>query len=173
VGLFKRFEPVKAEIALNLENYTVADGEPFKGTTVLTASEDLHVDEVRIDVRITEESQSETKSTKGFSMEGSSYKSINYVFSQNIPVSQGFDIGKGESKEIPFEVNVRMWPATDGHIVYHLKAVANVKGRPDVTKEVNPTILPAARVRCQYCGASFELDPSVSKCPSCGAPVAH
>ena len=145
----------------------------MQGTVVLTAEEDIHVEEVRIDVRITVESeQSDVKRSGGIPVEVSSEKFVDYVFSQKIPVSQGFDIGKGERREIPFEVKVRLWPTTFGHSVYHLKAVANVKGRPDVTNEVKPTILPVTRVRCQYCRTLFEPNPGVSKCPSCGAPIA-
>ncbi len=111
------------------------------------------------------------------------------LYSQDVPLSQAFEIGSGEKKEFPFEVMVpRFTPAHfAGSVAYFLKAVANVKGRPDVTETSNPMVRPAAsasptlvtqdiqkevvKVPCKYCGTLMELTAGISKCPSCGAPI--
>lgn len=107
-------------------------------------------------------------------------------YSQDVVISQSFAATKGSRTEYPFQVTMpRYMPARmNGGIVYSLKAVANVKGRPDVTHEVNPSILPAppqvimtapvnplVTVQCPYHGGMITLAPGMSKCPSCGAPL--
>ena len=57
-------------------------------------------------------------------------------------------MGSGDRRDFPFEVMIPMFSSLrmGGRIRYSLKAVDGVKGRPDVTKEVNPNIWPLKNI---------------------------
>ncbi len=106
-------------------------------------------------------------------------------FKQDIPVAQGFDASAGDQKQFPVEATVPMFQSTraGGSITYSLKAVVAVKGRPDLTAEFKPSVMPATvvtqvtqviqrevvKVPCKYCGALIEVTSGTNKCPNCGA----
>jgi hypothetical protein len=200
MSFFKRLVPVKAQMTLNLEKYSVENGQPFKGSAVLTASERFHVDQVRMEIRVNElwEDYGGNKgSGPGFSVKGVNVtmgggrtqtvgqksEHRNTLFSQDVPVSQAFDISEGEQKQFPFEVTIPLYQQSrfDGRVEYSLKAVACVKGRPDVTKDVTPSVVPSTtttviqkeviKIPCQFCGSLYDFTSGVSKCPNCGAPI--
>ncbi len=171
---------------LNLENISVAEGTPFKGNAVLSSDDNFQVEHVRMEVRVWEKYREDEWVREGNQNVRRTVEKKDTRYSQNVVVSQPFNATKGSRTEYPFEVTMpRYMPARgNGAIVYSLKAVANVKGRPDVTKEVNPSVLPAPpqvivnapanpiiTVRCMFHGGMITLGPGMTTCPSCGAPL--
>ena len=194
MSFLKRLVPLRADISMNLQSLTVENGQPFKGSASLHSNDNFQVQEVRMEIRVTEKYQEQAweKDANG-NMRQVLRNKEDTLYSRDVPVSQSFDMKSGDSKDFPFEVTIpmRMPSRFGGAINYSLKGVANVKGRPDVTKSVNPMIVPAAmppmaapgtvvtqviqreviKVPCKYCGTLVELTAEVSRCPSCGAPL--
>jgi sporulation-control protein spo0M len=194
LSFFKRLIPLKAEMRMNLENITVENGQPFKGTATLASRDKFNVEEVRMEIRVKEswEEPAIERDAQGNQRQVMK-KRENVLFSRDVPVSQAFSMGEGDGKDFPFEVTIPMrTPSRYGSsIQYSLKAVANVKGRPDVTKEVLPMVVPATvvmgspmgaqvtqviqkeviKLPCRYCNTLVDFTSGVNKCPSCGAPL--
>jgi len=186
MSFFKRLIPLKAQMNMNLENVSVTEGTPFKGSAVLTSDDNFQVEHVRIEIRVWEKYTEDQWVREGDRDVRRTVEKKDTHYSQNVIISQPFAAAKGNRVEYPFEVTMpRYMPArNNGAIIYSLKAVANVKGRPDVTKEVNPSILPAPpqvvvtapvnpviTIKCAYHGGMITLQPGMSNCPSCGAPL--
>ncbi len=191
MSFFKRMIPLKADMAVNLQSITVENGQPFKGSAVLQSKEPFKVEEVRMEVRVVEtwEEQAWQRDANG-NMKQVMQRKEAELFSRNVPISQAFDMDQGGQKDFPFEILIPMRPPAHwgGSVSYSLKAVANVKGRPDVTKTANPMVVAATspqvpaqgqvviqkeviKVPCKYCGNLVELTSGVNKCPSCGASI--
>jgi hypothetical protein len=190
MSFFKRLVPLKADMNLTLQSLTVENGQPFKGTANLVSRDNFNVEEVRMEIRVTEtwEEQTWERDQNGNQRQVMQKKEA-VLYSQNVPVSQPFEMHSGDTKDFPFEVTIpmRMPSKYGGAVYYGLKAVANVKGRPDVTKSVSPMVVPATvspgvvttqviqreviKVPCKYCGNLIELTSGVNKCPSCGASI--
>jgi hypothetical protein len=190
MSFFKRLVPLKADISMNLQSLTVENGQPFKGTASLNSRDNFHVEGVRMEIRVTESWQEPGLERDSNGNERQVMKNMkSTLFSQDVPVSQQFDMGNGDHKDFPFEVTIPMRSSAryGGSIAYSLKAVVNVKGRPDVTKEAQPMVVPATfvpggvaaavpqkeviRVPCEYCGTMLEITSGITKCPSCYGPI--
>lgn len=185
MSFFKRLVPLNAQMKLTLQSLTVEQGQPFKGTAVLEAKDEFGVQEVRMEIRVREAyiELATLRDGRG-AMRQVSQRRHDVRYSQDVPVSQEFDMRRGDRKEFPFEVTIPMhFPSRyGGSIDYEIKAVANVKGRPDVTHSVSPMIMPSTgvtkviereviKVPCRYCGTLVELRTGVNKCSSCGAAI--
>jgi len=186
MSFFKRLMPLKAQMSLNLQSISVNEGTPLKGSAVLTPEENFQVENVRMELRVWEKYMEDQWVREGNQDVRRSVEKKDTRYSQNVIISQPFAAQKGTSTEYPFEVTMPRYVAarSNGAIIYSLKAVANVKGRPDVTKEASPSILPAPpqvvvnspsnptiTVKCPYHGGMVTLAPGMSNCPSCGAPL--
>ena len=186
MSFLKRLVPLKAKMSLNLANFSVTEGTPFKGSAVLASDDAFQVEHVRMEVRVWEKYFQDEWVREGDHDVRRTVEKKDTRYSQNVIVSQPFAATKGSSTEYPFEVTMpRYAPARgNGAIIYSLKAVANVKGRPDVTKEVNPSVSPPPpqvvvtapvnpliTIKCTYHGGMITLAPGMSNCPSCGAPL--
>ncbi len=169
-------------------------GEPFKGTAVLTSHDKFVAEGVRMEIRVTESWQEAVWEKDADGNERRVMKRRDDErFSQDVPISQGFEIGNGETREFPFEVTIPYYSPSrgGGAVAYSLKAVAGVKGRPDVTKTVSPTVNPpvtvvqqvgaaeitrvvereVVKISCKYCGNLNTVTADLNKCSSCGAPI--
>jgi hypothetical protein len=185
MSFFKRLMPLKANMSIDLASSVVEQGQPFKGVAALDAKESFMVEEVRMEITVKESYQEPVWERDSNGNQHQVIKNVeNIRYSQKVPVSQSFEMVNGSRKEFPFEVTIPMYTPSKpgGNITYSLKAVANVKGRPDVTRSVNPMITPSTvatriiereviKVPCKYCGALVELTADANKCPSCGAPL--
>jgi len=186
MSFFKRLIPLKAQLSLNLENISVTEGTPIKGEAALTPEENFRVEHMRMELRVWEKYTEDMWVREGNRDVRRTVEKMDTRYSQNVVISQAFDALKGNGSEYPFEVTMpRYMPSRgNGAIIYSLKAVANVKGRPDVTREVSPSILPAPpqvvgnapaspiiTIKCAYHGGMITLAPGMSNCPSCGAPL--
>jgi len=146
MSFLKRLMPLRADISLQVEKLNVQDGEPIKGIVNLESKEAFKIEVVRLEVRV-EETWKEWRQMHTSRGSQSSRTTVHAtVYSNDVPLSEPFDIARGEKKDFPFEVMIPMYQPTRGQITYSLKAVASVKGRPDVTKEAHPTISPSRGV---------------------------
>lgn len=193
MSFFKRLVPLKADMNLSLQSLTVENGQPFKGAASLVSRDNFNVEGVRMEIRVTEDWQEQgwERDSSGNQRQVMQRKKA-VLYSQDVPVSQSFDMHNGDKKDFPFEVTIpmRMPSRYSGAVSYSLKAVANVKGRPDVTKSISPMIVPpmvapgavasqvtqviqreVIKVPCKYCGTLIELTSGVNKCSSCGASI--
>ena len=135
MSFFKKLVPLKAEMSLQVGNF-VGEEEPLKGLVSLESRDNFKVDNVRLEIRV-KETWKEWRTISTSKGPRSSRTTVTTTLhSQDVSISEPFDIAKGEKKDFPFEVTMPMYQPTRGQITYSLKAVANVKGRPDVTKEV-------------------------------------
>jgi len=134
MSFFKKLVPLKAEMTLNLEKSDI--GQPLKGLASLESKDKFKVENVRLEIRVTETwKESRTvSSSKGPRTARTTVTST--LYSRDVPIAESFDMGSGDKRDFPFEVAIPMYQSTRGQITYSLKAVANVKGRPDITKEV-------------------------------------
>ncbi len=186
MSFFKRLLPLKAKMDMTLENISVTEGTPIKGKAVLTPEENFEVEHVRMELRVWEKYTEDAWVREGDRDVRRTVEKKDTRYSQNVIISQAFSAQKGNGTEYPFEVTMPRYVASrfNGAIIYSLKAVANVKGRPDVTREVSPSILPAPpqmivntpvnpiiTVKCTYHGGMITLAPGMTNCPSCGAPL--
>lgn len=187
MSFFKRLIPLKAQMELNLESISVPEGTPIKGKAALVPDERFSVEYVRMELRVWEKYTEDQWVRAGDRDVRRTVEKKDTRYSQDVVISQPFEAEKGTRVEYPFEVTMPRYAPSRGNgaIIYGLKAVANVKGRPDVTKEVSPSILPAPpqvvvaapvnpviTVKCPYHGGMVTLAPGMSNCPSCGAPLA-
>lgn len=174
-------------MSLNLESISVTEGTPIKGRAVLAPEEDFQAEHVRMELRVWEKYTQDQWVREGNRDVRRTVEKRDTRYSQNVIISQPFEAKKGIGVEYPFEVTMPRYVASrnNGAIIYSLKAVANVKGRPDVTREVSPSILPAPpqvavttppnpiiTIKCAYHGGMVTLAPGMTSCPSCGAPLA-
>ena len=186
MSFFKRLIPLKAQMSMNLENPSVTEGTPFKGSAILASDDNFHVEHVRMEIRVWEKYTEDQWVREGDHDVRKTVQKNDTRYSLNVFISQPFASAKGNRAEYPFEVTMPRYMAArnNGAIIYSLKAVANVKGRPDITKEVNPSVLPAPpqvivttpvnpviTVMCSYHKGMITLKPGMSTCPSCGAPI--
>jgi hypothetical protein len=185
LSFFKRLVPLHADMEVDLESLSVEQGRPFKGNARLTSKEDFNVEESHLEIRVTESWEEPAWERDSNGNERQVMKRNEAVrYSQNVPISQAFEMHNGDLKEFPLEVTIPICSPTryGGSITYAIKAVANVKGRPDVTKTINPMVVPSTgtatvvqaqviKIPCKYCGTLVEFTSSSTKCPSCGAPL--
>jgi len=186
LGFFKRLVPLKAQMNLNVENISVAEGMPIKGKAVLAPEENFQVEHVRMELRVWEKYMEDQWVREGNQDVRRTVEKRDTRYSQNVIISQPFEAQKENSIEYPFEVTMPRYVASrnNGEIIYSLKAVADVKGRPDVTREISPSILPAPpqvvsgapsnpviTIMCTLHGGMITLAPGMTSCPSCGAPL--
>lgn len=134
-GPLKRVLPLLARMTLQLETLEIQEGKPFKGIAILESKESFKVEKVRLEIRI--EESFDFMTPKGRRTRATT------VYSRDVPVSEAFDVRKGEKIESPFEATIPVYPSHqhNGKVFYSFKAVANVKGHPDVTEEVHPHAL--------------------------------
>lgn len=184
MSFLKRLVPLKADMRVTLQSPTVEQGRPFNGSVELQSRGSFRVEEVRLEIRAKESYWTSSLVVDRGGSHPVSQRRSDTLFSQDVPVSLGFDMREGEKKEFPFEVTIPMYMPSHygGSISYELKGVANVKGRPDITHSESPMVVPSAgttkviereviKVPCRYCGAFVELTAGINQCPSCGAPI--
>lgn len=186
MSFFKRLIPLKAQMALDLQAPSVPEGTPLKGTASLTPEEEFQVENVRMELRVWEKYSEDQWVREGNQDVRRTVEKRDTRYSQNVTIAQPFTTARGARTEYPFEVTMPRYVSSrnNGAIIYSLKAVANVKGRPDVTREINPDILPPPpqvvnvapvepliTLKCPFHGGMITLKQGMSSCPSCGAPL--
>jgi hypothetical protein len=135
MGFFNRLTKPKIEIDLKIENVDL-NQRKIKGTVCVNCNETTKIDAIRLEAQASEMHR-ETKMT----LRGVQVNQHNDLyFDQKFPVYGGFEGAVGFKGVYPFEIAFPAFTSQHGHEVnYKLKAVAAVKGRPDLTtNEIDP-----------------------------------
>ena len=132
-----RVIPLKANMNIVLGDRIISETDRHcKGHAQLICREAFRVEEIRLEAKAVERTVQLKRDSKGHS-----YSDVHYynLFAKDIQLSTGFDASAGYVGEYDFEVTIpRFAPHhRGGELFTTLNAVANVKERPDVTKEVN------------------------------------
>ncbi len=179
-----------SNIVLNLDNWSVGPGQSLVGSLSISAREVFDCTEIRCEIECVE-----TDRVIKYSYDPAAKRSLPYeAMETNIvcslkPVLNGAArFNNGESRNFP--VNILVPPGSqftqqgvDRKIVWTIKGVVAVDGRPDITTHSTEfqVIQPSAitnqpqivkevvvvKIPCKYCQTLFnQLD---TACPNCGA----
>jgi len=136
MSFLKRLVPLKAKMNLSLENGIQVG--VTKGTATLSSDDEFKAEEMRMELKIWENYQTtkRVRDSKGNYRNETVTTSLTH-HDEKIPICGPFELGKGQQKVVPIEVKIPQYSIVyHGPLHYSLKAVANVKGRPDVFEEV-------------------------------------
>ncbi len=136
MGFFKRLVPIKGMMSLGFTDIDLSQGR-LKGQAHLECEEPVRVEEVRIEAKAYESYTDRRRDSKGH------YEPVHRTdvyFEKTLPISQPFEAPAGHIGNYVFEIEVPFrQPRHGGNVSRMVKAVANVKGRPDmVSKEMFP-----------------------------------
>lgn len=123
---------------------TISDIDPvngrLKGHVQLDCRDSFKVEEVRLDANEFENWEYKKRDSKGKLV---TYHQTDTYFQKQFQLSGAFEATAGFKRDYPFEIVIPKFESRHGRPVSRtLKAVANIKGRPDVTsKEIHPFIV--------------------------------
>ncbi len=126
-------------MTLHFETLEIGDGVPLIGEAILESKDNLSFEGVRLEIRVKEH----LKHGGGWSHSAHgahSAGSTQTIYSEDVPVAEAFKIMNGERREFSLKIAVPAFHSYKDQrkIAYSIKAVAFLKGRPDVTAEVHP-----------------------------------
>ncbi len=149
MSFFKKLLPMKAKVWLSLDKPAFAEGEPVVGKVNVESQEYVQADEVRVEARVYENYVEPVWVVVGNRRVQQMQNKKNTLFSRDQRVSGPTDFGSG-SRSFPFAVAVPVYRPTrnGGRVENSIKGVVAVKGRPDVTGELQvgfspPTAFPS------------------------------
>ncbi len=124
------------------------EGEPVTGKLNIDSKEGyIQGEEVRVEARVFQHYQEMVTVVINNQRVNQMEHKTDTLFSNNVRVSGPQDFGEGE-RSFPFSAGMPVMKPTrsGGTIQYMLKGVVAVKGRPDITGEVNVGFTPAGSV---------------------------
>ncbi len=135
MGFFNRLTKPKAVIELKIANVDLNERK-IKGTVCLSCEEATQFNEVRLEAQASEMHRETRMTLSGVQVN----QHTDVYFDQKFPVYGGFGAQAGLKGEYPFEIAFPAFLSKHGNQVnYKLKAVAAIKGRPDLTtSEIDP-----------------------------------
>jgi hypothetical protein len=196
MGFFKKLhDKVTApdcSIELKLNNWTVSLGENLQGSLEVHSRENFDSTEVRCVIECTE-----TAKIIKYEYDPSLKRSLPRVATESsivfvaTPVLSGLTkFNNGENRAFPINVSLPLggklsYQGIDNRIVWTIKGIVAVDGRPDVTTSSNEfqvlqlpqsttgqqvvkeVVHEVVKIPCRYCQTLFnQLD---TACPNCGA----
>jgi hypothetical protein len=140
MSFLKRLIPIKANIMLDFENLDREMSKHIlKGYVRLVSEESFKVENIRLEVKQTEiyTSTYTHHDPKTNRTERRTKTHRDVLYSHDFSISESFDVVKGFQRDFPFEIEIpdQLTRKSGGSIDRVIKAVANVKGRPDITYE--------------------------------------
>jgi ribosomal protein L40E len=184
--LFGRLNPINAWVSVLLDKPTFLEGENITGRVAVDSDEEVKVDEVRLEIRITETFLTTRIVHDRYGSRPTTVQETKILHSENVRISPGFNMPKGFRDQFPFSIALPPVRPTmpNGVIERRIKGVVAVKGRPDKVHEitVNVSYAPVGvgvsapaqvmvkeviKVPCKYCGALVPVESQ--RCPNCGA----
>jgi hypothetical protein len=176
MSFLKRLIPMKAKVWIELDKPAFQEGENVGGKVFIESNEYVRGDEVRVEARVFEHYSEMVQVRQNDQWVWERQQKKDTKFSHDVRIYGPMDFGNS-IRNFPFNVNIPPFKQAhnDGSIEYSLKGVVAVKGRPDVTGEIDlsfvkleqPVSLGVQKVRCEYCQSL--MDVSVDRCPNCGA----
>ena len=190
MGFFKKIEDhlvaPKAETNLQLDDPYVVLGDNLEGTFTVSPHEDIQATEIRCEIKCTETSKT-MRMQYNAAMKTTVAAPVTEkktLYEAKPPCNPATELVNGITKAFRFSINIPAgarptFMSTDDSVVWEIKGVVAVHGRPDVTtKEQVIQVIPQSErpaseppkmrlVQCQYCQA--EMPEGALACPNCGA----
>jgi hypothetical protein len=167
LGFLGRFSAPKAKIELKLNEAVYTYTDKLTGLISIDPLEDIALEELRLELA----GHLKVKWRKGLN----SYNSSSSLGTIKIPFTGPMNLRKEQHFEQPFQAAIPLHARPDPFTETELKAkaVAAVKGRPDITHELTLGITFPYVIEClrNYGGCGFVSPPSsvaVNICPGCG-----
>ncbi len=148
MGIFSRLKAPKGTISVTLDKGEYSLKEPLTGKINVSAAEDFEIDEVRLEIWVSEF----TRASQSQNIEGTTRtvtaQQDNTIHSGKTTVSGRMHASNGFSQDFPFSINLPLgipptYRGRNASNSWKIKGVLAVKGRPDVTSheieiQVNP-----------------------------------
>ena len=127
MSFLKRLVPVKAELILDYQNEDISAAHRLKGNVRIESEDTLSVEQVLLKVTVQEERRTSNK-----------VDVYPPLYSKDINIGESFAATMGVKRDFPFEIEIPDYDATHGGAIWtYVKAVAKLKGRPDLIKNKN------------------------------------
>ena len=171
MGIFGKLKKPKGKIEVQLDRAVYEATDRFTGRIVVDAEEEMLVDEFRIEIIADSKTKWKQKGRWG----SNSLNTSSSLGTKKIPLGGPMKLSKGQHHEQSFQVDIpkhtRPDPFTE--IEMKLKGVVAIKGRPNLTHEVKPTVNLPYVIECpkKYGGCGFTTQPimePINVCPKCG-----
>jgi hypothetical protein len=175
----------KAEANLQLNDSYVVLGDNLEGTFTVSPREDIQVTEIRCEINCTETAQvMRNEYDPALKMTVTRQVTERRVlYSAKPTCNPATELVNGIARAFKFSVNIPAgarptFMSAGDSVVWEIKGVVGVHGRPDVTsKEMTFQVIPESQrpanqapkvrlVACQYCQA--EMPEDALACPNCG-----
>jgi hypothetical protein len=180
----------KANVSLNLNKNMFTLGEDLEGVLIVASEEEFDIMEIRVEFKCIESKKKGrwewNEQTRR--QEWKEFWETAILHSKDVKISGELHLTEGYKKEFLFKTNIpagarESYKSVDGSVIWSVKGVLAIKGRPDVTSDivevqvikspVAPTVVKeivreVVMIPCAYCG---KLMPQTSTlCQYCGAP---
>jgi hypothetical protein len=196
MGFLKKFTnkltAPDAIVQLRFTNYSVALGDNLQGTLNVASKEDFDTTEVRCEIACIEQAKV-IREVYDAALKRSIPRVVDesmIVYSAKPALSGPTHFTNGETRSIPISINIPAgarptYAGVDRRILWTIKGVLSVDGRPDRTTEtceiqvITPTMQAQAAtvqkevirtvvmIPCKYCQGL--MDQTLTACPNCGA----
>ena len=169
LSFFKKLLPMKAKVWLSLDKPSFAEGEPVVGKVNVESQEFIQADEVRVEARVYENYTEPVWVVVGNRRVQQMQRKKNTLFSRDVRVSGPTDFGSG-SRSFPFTVAMPVYRPTrnGGAVENSVKGVVAVKGRPDVTGELQVGFAPPGLFPSMMSPPTFAPAPGYGPGPGYG-----
>ena len=146
MGLLSHLTHPKGKIWIALDKGTFQEGEPVAGKIHVEAEEYIPSIGLKVEARVVESWNEMVWVTLPNNQRiQENQRRTNNLYQRDVQVAGATDFGKGPAREFPFSVGIPPCRATRGgsSVQNLLKAVLQVKGRPDMTNETQIAFVPA------------------------------
>jgi hypothetical protein len=127
MSFLKRLVPVKAEMILDYQNEDIGAAHRVKGYAKIESEDTFSVEQVFLKVTVQEERRINNK-----------VDVHPPLYSKDINIGESFNATVGVKRDFPFEIEIPDYDATHGGAIWtYVKAVAKLRGRPDLIKNKN------------------------------------
>ncbi|MEM1583082.1 MAG: hypothetical protein QXF28_00155 [Nitrososphaerota archaeon] len=188
--LAEKVTPPKVNLTITLNRNAYFLGEDIEGELTVHSYEDFDADEVRCELQCVESAKIQKRvydpalkhEVTRETWETATLYSIKPILSGPTHISMGF------TGRFPFSINIPLtmkptYKGIDRRVVWSIKGVVSVKGRPDAVSQVleiqvaQPSAAPIIKekeivreivmIPCKYCGTLMPQTETI--CPNCGA----
>ena len=133
LGFFNRFSVPKAQIILTISEVSLTEAR-VKGKVHVECGEAFRAEEVRLEARVFENWEHKVRDHNGKIV---IQHETEQFFSRDLPLSGVFEATPGYQGDYPFDIVIpRHESMHNKPISRTLKAVVNVKGRPDAVSDI-------------------------------------
>ena len=154
MGLFDHLRAPKGKVWISFDKPTFVEGEAVVGKVNVEAGEYIQSLGVKVEARVFENYTELVWVTINNTRVQEHQHRQNVLFSRDVQVSGPNDFGSGPTQTFPFSVGIPPCRPTRGgsSLQNSLKAVVQVKGRPDMTGQTQIAFVPPSSMPQQMPG---------------------